>query len=488
MVLASHNFIGIRLGRVTNIDYSTNLCEVKFYDKFGGARQNVHLSQPYVGRGWGILAGVEIGSMVLVGEETGGDIRLLAYLPHTHFFRDDVNKFSDVSPEESPYQKFRSGELVLQSKPNSIIALNDIGDIILSTPDGNSIEIDREADLIFQQSSQHEVVSDAGVFMSGVVRRDIRSLQERDLDVVFGGTTELGLDFNTFTETIGVDPRYPDVSTTGGKSVSSSVNNTIIPGLADPFFPASISEGRGSGANTSDMLNPALTEWHMEMLEFGDGNPGVDPPIINDQARKQGHLDPNVLADLTCGTVVNEAGRQIRFDYYFGQPNDNGNGKGHGRAWETYTNQYAVSLDHRFDRNNTLKGATASKPSGIAAPGHNNSGEWTVDTYEQSPTALLFRALFHTKGVDNFGRAETNLSLAFRSGDKSKIDQALQNSFPGSLWEFSVDKEGLTKINIPAATALQDKKGNPLEPFREGRSLMMNMDGDATVTIGKRNW
>jgi hypothetical protein len=78
------------------------------------------------------------------------------------------------------------------------------------------------------------------------------------------------------------------------------------------------------------------------------------------------------------------------------------------------------------------------------------------------------------------------LALAFRSGDKSKIQASLQNSFPGSLWEVAVDKEGLTKINIPAATALQDPTGKPLEPFREGRSLLMNMDGDATISVGKQ--
>jgi len=487
MVLAPHNFNGIRLGRVTNIDYNTNLCEVRFYDKFGGARQNVHLAQPYIGRGWGILAGVEVGSIVLVGEETGGDIRLLAYLPHTHFFRDDVNKFDDVTPDESPYQKFRSGELVLQSKPNSIVALNDIGDIVLSTPDGNTIEIDREADLIFQQSSQHEIVSDAGTITAGVIRRDIRSLEERSLDIIFGGSTELGLDFDIFTETIGLDPQYPNVSTTGGKSISSSTNNTLIPGLADPFFPSSIVQGRGSGINISDMLNPALTEWHMQVLEFGDGNPGVDPPLLNDKAYLQGHIEPNVLADITHGTVVNDAGRQVRFDYYFGKPDNKGNSKGHSRAWSTYTNQFAFSWDHHFNRKNTLKGAAVtSKPSGIAASGHNVGEEWTVDTYNQSPTAIISRTLLHTKGVDNFGRSETQLSTAFRSGDESKIKQALQNSFPGSLWELVIDKEGLTKINIPAATSLPNSASKPTEPFREGRSLMMNMDGDATITMGKQ--
>lgn len=505
MTLAPHNFNSIRLGRVTNIDYNTNLCEVRFYDRLGGNRQDIHLCQPYVGRGWGILAGVEIGSIALVGEETDGNIRLLAWLPHPHFFRDDVSSFDDVTPEESPYRRVRTGEVVLQSKPNSCVALNQSGDIILETPDGNIFEIDREADLIFQQSSQRNIVSDAGTLKAGVIRRDVRSLEERQLDIIFGGSAILGLDFDTFTETIGVDPEYPDVATTGGKNEETS-QELLVPGLFDPFFPPEIQSGRGSGVNISDMLNPALTEWDLTINEFGDGNPGLDEPLfdvapatqgeqktgrlateLRNLVRLKGHIEPNVLAQITCGTVVNDVGRQLRFDYYFGKPDENGDSKGHSRAWGTFTNQFAVSWDHHFNRSNTLKGKTSESPPGIAAPGHSVGSEWTVDTLAQSPTAILLRTLLHTKGADNFGRTETELATLFRSGDEALIKQALQESFPGSLWELAVDKEGLTKLNIPAATAVgETEEGNPLEPFREGRSLLMNTDGDITMSVGKQ--
>lgn len=505
MTLASHNFNSIRLGRVTNIDYNTNLCEVRFYDRFGGKRQDVHLSQPYVGRGWGVLCGVEIGSIALVAEETDGNIRLLAWLPHPHFFREDANTaFDDVTPDESPYRRVRTGEVVLQSKTNSIVALNEMGDIILETPDGNSIEVDREADLIFQQSAQRNIISEAGTLQAGVIRRDIRSLEERELDIIFGGSAILGLDFDTFTETVGVDPEYPDVAKVGGKGETTS--DTLIPGLFDPFFPPEIESGRGSGVNISDMLNPALTEWNLTVNEFGDGNPGLDEPLFNvapateserksgrlatelrNLVRLKGHIEPNVIAQVTCGTAVNDVGRQIRFDYYFGKPDADGNSKGHSRAWSTYTNQFATSWDHHFNRSNTLKAKTSSSPAGIAAPGHSIGSEWTVDTLQQSPTAILFRALLHTKGADNFGRKETELATLFRAGDERLIQEALQESFPGSLWEFVVDKEGLTKINIPAATAVgETEDGNPLEPFREGRSLLMNTDGDITMSVGKQ--
>jgi len=442
-----------------------------------------------MGRGWGILTGVELGSLVVVGEELGGHIRILAYLPHAHFLQDDVNKRIDVTFDESPYRRPASGEIVLQSKANSIVAMNSIGDIILETPDGNTIELDREADLIFQQSSQHEVVSDAGVITAGVVRRDVRGLEERELDIIFGGISSLGFDFDVFSETIGIDPKYPIVSGTGGKN--QVISQELIPGLFDPFFPKTLTEGRSSGVNTIDMLNPAVTEWNMEIHEFGDGNPGVDSPILDDRAKARGHVEPNVIAQITMGTLVNEVGRQVRFDYGFGhQIVTTSEGtlstKGHGLVWKSDDSGdlgAGRSFDHYFDRSNTLKGLIGNKSSAsvTSASGHNTDSEWTVDSIEQVPTAVLFRALLHTKGADNRGHLESNLAIPFRSGQQEQIDAKLQDSYPGSLWEFQVDKEGFTKWNIPAATSL---KG--LEPYRAGRSLLLNMDGDATIAIGKQ--
>jgi hypothetical protein len=486
MVLSveSQQWSKLRLGRVANINYSTQTCEVRFYDRIAGSRKDVLLAQPYLGRGWGILTGVEIGSIVVVGEELGGHIRILAYLPHAQFLQDDVNKRIDVTFDESPYRRPASGEIVLQSKANSVIAMNGIGDIILETPDGNTIELDREADLIFQQSSQHEVVSDAGVMTAGVVRRDVRGLEERALDAIFGGISSLGFDFDVFSETIGIDPQYPLISDLGGKN--QVVNQGLTPGLFDPFFPKALIEGRNSGVNVIDMLNPAVTEWNMEIHEFGDGNPGVDLPILDDNAKKKGHVEPNVLAQITFGTLVNEVGRQLRFDYAFGFDDVTTGGqklstKGHGKVWKT--GESTKSLDHHFDRNNTLKhlvGAQSQAPQN-SVPGHNTDAEWTVDSLEQVPTAVLFRSLLHTKGADNFGRLETNLAIPFRAGQQERINAALQNSNPGSLWELQVDKEGLTKLNIPAATSI-----NGLEPYRAGRSLLLNMDGDATIAIGRQ--
>jgi hypothetical protein len=94
-----------------------------------------------------------------------------------------------------------SGEMVLQSKANSAITLNNVGDIILETADGNVIEIDKESDTIFQQSSQHQVITDAGSFVSGVVRRDTRTLEQQQADIVLGGSNNAGYDFDLYHQT-----------------------------------------------------------------------------------------------------------------------------------------------------------------------------------------------------------------------------------------------------------------------------------------------
>lgn len=479
----SYDFTKVRLGKVASINRTTNKCAIEWYDRIGRQRTEITLTQPYSGRGWGIHVGVEIGSVVVVGEESAGHMRILAYLPHQHFFLEDVvEKFIDVTPDESPYNQVREGEISLQSKANSLVAMNELGDIVFQTADGNSVEIDREADLIFQQSVQRRIVSDAAIENVGTIRRDVRDLADRELDILFGGVTNIGLDFDLFTETVGLDPRYPEVALEGGKS--SVTNQNLIPGLFDPSFPDKLEDGRGLSPNFSDMLNPAITEHRLVIQEFNDGNPGLDPDLLDDRAKRRGHLEPNTLVETIKGTVTNEIGRQLRFDYAFSQsePVDGVQAsKGHSRIWRTAENINADSWDHFFSRANTLKGLSAFKTDDPkTAPGHNLGSEWTVDSIEQGPTAVMYRRLLHTKGADNRGRKETDVSRPFRSGQENQITTALADSFPGSLWELQVDKEGLTKLNVPAATDL-----NGLEPYRAGRSVLANFDGDISVSVGK---
>lgn len=483
MPLALQQWDQLRLGRVINIDYDNGTCDVRYFDRVAGERTEILLTHPYTGRGWGILTGIEVGSLVLVTEEKNGRVRIVAYLPQPKFYADDVSEFKDVLPSESPYRRPDEGEVILQSKPNSIVALNKMGDILLQTPEGNAIEIDREADLIFQQSSQRRTVCDGGTLDAGIVRRDVRSLEDRQLDIVFGGNSKLGLDFDQFTDTVGLDPQYPNVSTEGGKSESPS--SELIPGLFDPSFPnpndpvETNQIGRGSGANVSDMINPGLTEWRWTVFEFADGNPGFDDALLIDEAKRLGHVEPNMLVELITGTSVNEIGRQLRFDYAFGQADP----KGHeGRAWLTNENDTSLSTDRQFDRNNSLR-ETSRQPqtNAISAPGHNSDSQWTVDTLPQSVTATAVQARIHTKGANNKGKQETVLASVLRNGSPEEITQALSNSFAGSLWELQIDKEGLTKLNIPAAT---DVDG--LEPYRAGRSVLLNTEGDITASVGKQ--
>ena len=477
----------LRIARITKVNYATGTCEVRFFDRTSSFRSDVFINYPYVGRGWGILCGAEAGSLVIVGEDNVGRALIVSYFAHAKFFDDNVVKQIDVDIDESAYRKPISGEIILQSKPNSALIMNDAGDVILETAEGNRIEIDAESDTIYQQSSQHEVVSDAGRLVSGVVRRDIRSLQAQRLDIVLAGSNNAGYDFDIFHQTIGIDPKYPNVSTVAGKS---GINASDV-GVYDPSFPDDKIKGRACGTNVSDMINPGLTEINLTIKEFSDGNPGLDEDLLDDRARYRGHMEPNALAQVMLGTAVNLIGKQTRFDYGFdncvfglaGQTLVFGK-KGHANvAWVTKESESGRSRDRRFDRNNTLE--SISKNQKLVA-GHNEFSEWTVESLAQTPTATMFSFLLHTKGVNNDLIKESELGTAYRKGGNTKdgkenISKILSNSYAGSLWSLQVDKEGLTKINIPAAT---DVDG--IEPYRAGRSLLLNLDGDVTATVGRQ--
>lgn len=417
-----------RIASVSNVNLSSGQCTLSWLDAYGRERSGVTLAQPYVGRGWGIQCGIENGSVSVVTMDS--DITspyMLSYLQHPNFRRDDSENVLEIAPDEYPYRKIEIGEIILQSKLNSAITLNRNGDIILDTAEGNFIEINKERDEIIQLSAERKIECESGQLITGTIRRDVREKTEREEDAIFGLSAEFGLQFDFDLQKIGVNPEF---------------SQTFPQGLFDAR------EGTTSlGANRSDMLNPALVEWRMLINEFADSNIGLDDIGLTDKQKAVGKMIQNHLAEVVIGTDVNELGKTLRFDYGF----DVG-GKGHGSIWSTNDDSTGKSNDGKIDLTNTLRSSKKERSSNF---------QWTVASLDKAVTATLLKARLHTKGVNHQGKKEGA-------------------NYRGSLWELQVDKEGLTKWNIPAATSV-----NNTEPFREGRSLLFNMEGSATVVIGR---
>jgi hypothetical protein len=193
--------------------------------------------------------------------------------------------------------------------------------------------------------------------------------------------------------------------------------------------------------------NPALAEYRIDVSEFSDGVSSLNILEESDNL-KQGRLPLNLAARFALGTVVDENGRMPRFDYVFGT----GEGKGHKEIWKlTGVNETNASVDFKINPSESVK-----TPAVLG-----NKTQWISSGIDRFNTSLALQLLLNTRGADHKGNIPSGTSI-------------------GSIWGLQVDKEGLTKWNIPASTPLG-------EHFRKGRSLLWNLDGSITQSVGKED-
>jgi len=411
----------IEIAKIVNVDYTKGTCDLISHDITSGTRKTIAYPVPYAGKGWGVLVGPEEGSTVAIGYDRQNRPWILSYRPISSSFNDDIETIPYGGVNDFPYRSPESGEVILQSKPNSAIELNKEGDIRLETVDGTYFEINKELETIVQQSVDTLTVSEAGVFKTGLVKRDIREQQDKENDALFGYTFGIDTAETLFSNVIGKDPEYKQQD-----------GEELPTGLYDPSFLET--------AVDVTAKNPAVVESHFALAEYADSNVGLDEVRLSDTERGVGKMQINRLMDIKTGTVVNELGKILRFDYNFGKGS-----QGHGQIFKS-------SKDFFFNKDNTLKSPVVSE-----------NYEKAVEQLTKINSAMMLQLLLHTKGADFQGALESE-------------------TFRGALWSLLVDKEGLTKLEIPAATNLGDEEN---EPGRAGKSLLANLNGSLTLALGK---
>ena len=408
-------------------------------------RPNVPIVQPYAGRGWGILAGVETDSLVLMDDDNKGGSQILGYVPDNKFFvnSSEASTLPEEYEAQVKFKNLREGELALQSRANSLVFLRQDGGIELSTADGNLLEVNKNTDSINQLSVNQTVITEAGILRNGIVKRDLRSETQKNNDLFLSSFLKLDFSSDENLDFVGVDSSYT-LSDQSGKLTgifdpeSGSPSILSIPGLKD--IPK-------ANKIVQQIKNPAVTEYRLDINEFSDGLTSAN--IFQDKTLlKQGRLPLNLASRFVLGTVVDDNGRMPRFDYVFGS----GNPKGHGKIWSLPgINETNKSTDFKVDLSQTIESPVAL----------GSTTQWISSGIAKFNTALAMQLVLNTRGADNAG----------------KVPDAANT---GSIWSMQVDKEGLTKWNIPASTTLGEK-------FRKGRSLLWNLDGSITQSVGKES-
>jgi len=437
--------MSIRKGTLSSVDHLTGLTSVNLIDKSNQPKQGISVTQPYIGRGWGIRAGVEEGTGVLVEENATGELFILGYLANPQFSHNLSSSQETAATLAAPkFKNVQEGEIAIQSMSNSLVFLDKMGNINLNTADGISFELNKATDSINQLSVNHNIYTESSSVKNGLVRRDTRTEQQKNSDLFI--TSIVGADFqqDELQDIIGVDPQHrvqaDNVSLQGVFDPTTGTSKILsIPGITGIPQAATIA---------ASVTNPAVTEYSIEVNEFSDGLAGINPVEQTAESKKAGRLTPNLAAKFVLGTVVNQNGRLSRFDYVFG----NGSPKGHGDIWKLPgINETNASTDFKVDEK-----LTVSSPAILSS-----ASQWAVGSIERFNTAIAFQLVLNTRGADSKGKIPNSSSV-------------------GSVWSLQVDKEGLTKWNIPASTSLSNK-----EPFRTGRSLLMNADGSITLSVGK---
>lgn len=405
----------------------------------GKVQSDVALPQPYAGRGWGIRAGIETDSVVFADNS-----KILGYLTDSKFFRDAAEVDQRETFKNQPqYKDLSEGEIALQSKENSLVFLDQNGNVSLSTSDGSLIEVNKQTDSINFLSVNQAIRTEAAYIRNGIVKRDLRTEEEKASDIFLSSLLVNNFEDQNTLDFVGADSQYT-VADVGGPLIGVFDPDQGIPSITR--IPG-IKGTPNAEKITQDIVNPALTEYRIEVNEFADGisslNTATDPKEL-----AKGRLTPNLAGQLVLGTVVDENGRMPRFDYVFSKP------KAHGDLWKLpAVNDSQISTDFKVDLLTSIK-----DPANLGS-----TSQWISSGIDRFNTGQMFQLVLNTRGADNQGEIPSSNQV-------------------GSRWALHVDKEGLTKWNIPAATSLSN-----LENFRAGRSLLWNTDGSITQSIGVEN-
>lgn len=423
--------------KVTRFDPQTGYGDIKLHTTGRGQEiSNLSFPQPFLGRGWGILTGVETDTLVTV-EQTPHDTHIIGYEVNTEFY-EATRSISDSLALTPTYKELREGEIALQSRSNSLVFLNEVGNIELSTSDGNLFEVNKETDTINQISLSNITITEAARLRNGLIKRDVRTDLEKEADLFVNQLLSVDTSKDLSLDIVGADSEHELEDLTGTfDPTESDPSILVVPGI----------QGTPNADKIVTGANPALVEYRLDVAEFADGLSGLSF-TADEETREQGRLSPNTAAILALGNVVNEGGVMPRFDYVFG----NGTPKGHGRLWELpAVNEIHNSVDFKTDLNRRVTDAIAN----------GSETEWVSAGINRFNTALMFDLVLNTRGADHEGNIPDGTNI-------------------GSKWALRVDKEGMTKWNIPAATNLDG-----LEQFRAGRSLLWNMDGSLSMSVGK---
>lgn len=412
----------LRLVAVISVDYSNNQMETIWIDT-GERGPTMSIPHPFAGLGEGVFVGIRPGTLVVVDRASYERYIPLATVPMSAYSSVDIGSLDDISIDAIPFPSIDAGEIYIQSSATSGIHLDNFGNIQMFNPFGEGQFLGGSGDHstrvgINSLPPTQYIVSNAGLIVNGLVKRDVNLESQQEWELVSDPMT---------------DPSYEQFLEEVGKDPSKSVE-----------LMSSDQQSSAKEVNIKNFRNPGFVENRQIVLEYGrdwavldranelkrlkEGILSTKDPT-NRSERRNNVLglslnNPNELIEIIYGTLID----------FFGNPLDLNKAKIPKISYKSEEEYYDRLEDNARKTVAFLKEINTRKG------------------YSYRSDGLVPKDL---KGAPDVSTTENN------SRDRSK-------------WSIIVDKEGVTKLNIPASS----ETGNVPVLARAENSSSVAIDSD----------
>lgn len=418
---------------VTKVNYDDGVIHTRWLDEEGSG-PIVPIPHPLANRGGsGVYVGIKVGSQIILSMGAYKSYYPVAVLPTMSYYDSDISSIQEADYDDIGFPKIKTGEVVLQGSTGSQIRLNNSDnseEVSITNEFNEGIKLGGGSDSfrcsIYNLSPTNYIIAPYGIEASGIIRRDVKIEDSEESFVDFLN----GLDSEQSLEEIGWDPSKQVSYLSGGlgESTKGQTGGTIY-------------------------RNPAFVEKRNIIYEFGrDWNVGTFdeeksylessvPPVPDSENRSERRsnvlglslYNPNELMESISGTAIDIFGNMI-------------------------------DINRRI----------------IETPVGDDITNLITNTFEQSRHTVAYHMEINArKGIrfDNSGQS-TNKPVSFIDPTIS-ISSVANNARDRSRWFIDVDKEGLTKINIPATS----ETGNiPVLARYENSSVIdISVDGNPNI-------
>jgi len=418
----------LRLVAVTSVDYSQNQMETIWLDD-GEDGPTLSIPHPFAGLGEGIFVGIRPGSIVVVDRASYERYIPLATIPMRAFSSSDIGDIDDLGIDSIPYPEIDSGEIYIQSVEGSGVYLDNVGNVQFFNPFGEGSFLGGDSSRATRVGIDvcpptKYIVSDSGLLVNGLVRRDTNLESQEEFELISDPL---------------LDPLYEQVLEEVGRDPTKNV------ALMSPDQQTS-----AKNINTKIFRNPGLVESRQLILEYGRDW------AVSTKANELKRLKEGIV------TKKNPTHRSERRNNVLGLSLNNPN--------ELIEIVYGTLVDFfgsPLDLNKHVLPSFTAK----------EEEEYYDKLEANARKTVAFLKEINTRKGYSYRSDGPNGSIPKILNGAPDVSTAENNARDRSKWSILVDKEGLTKLNIPASS----ETGNVPVLARAENSSSVDVDSDGNA-------